>query len=132
LAAKFFKASTLGISLGLPCAFNLVEQQAASDKAIESLLPRLLALHLNPCRQVDQHYASGGLVDVLPAMAAGANEGFFEIAFTYAERGHSPDELSFLLEADGERAHPVSLKLTAQRVKAQATLKWERTGAGPE
>src|SRR5579859_5760428 len=51
-------------------SLDFVQQQAPGNKPIQSLLARLLALHLHTGGPVQNHDTGGGLVDVLPAMAA--------------------------------------------------------------
>jgi predicted Zn-dependent protease with MMP-like domain len=56
---------------------------------------------------MEQHHAGGNFVHVLPAVAAGADKGFFDLGFAHAERGHALRELFFFFEADGKCAHAV-------------------------
>jgi len=84
---------------------DLIEQQAAGDEAVESLLARLLAFHLQARGPMHQHHARGSLVDVLPAMAAGTDEGFVDVGLAHAQRGHALGELGLFFQADGKGAH---------------------------
>ena len=68
LAADFLDAGALGIDMAFLEGFDLVEQQATCEKAIESLLARGLAFDLKTRRPMEQHHAGGGLVDVLAAV----------------------------------------------------------------
>ena len=54
---------------------------------------------------MQQHHAGGRLVDVLAAMAAGADKGFLQIGFAHAQGRHAPGELGLFFRADGKRAH---------------------------
>ena len=85
--------------------FDLVEQEAAGQEAVEPLLAGGLALDLQAGRAVEQHDAGGGLVDVLAAVAAGADKGFFDVGFAHAQCGHALGELGLFVRADGERVH---------------------------
>ena len=58
---------------------------------------------------MEQHDAGGGLVDVLAAVAAGADECFVDVRLAHAERGHALGELGFLFGADGKRTHDLSV-----------------------
>ena len=84
---------------------DLVEQEAAGEEAVEALLAGGLALDLQAGGAMEEHDAGGGLVDVLAAVAAGADEGFFDVRLADAERGHALGELGFFVRADGERGH---------------------------
>ena len=109
LPANFFNAGALGIHVALLERFDLVEQKPAGEKAVESLLTRGLAFDLKTRGPVEQHDASGSLVDVLAAVAAGTDKCFFNVGFAHAERGHALRELGFLLRADRECAHGASV-----------------------
>ena len=85
--------------------FDLVEQKTAGKKAVESLLTRGLAFDLKTRWAVQQHHASGGLVDVLAAVSAGTDKCLVDVGFAHAERGHALGELGFLFRADREHAH---------------------------
>ena len=107
LAADFLDAGALGGHIAAFQRFNLVEQEAAGDEAVESLLAGGLTFDLQAGRTVQQHHTGGGLVDVLSTMAAGADKGFFNVSFAHAQRDHALRELGFLFRADRERAHVV-------------------------
>ena len=102
LAANFFEACALGVSAAFPARFNLVEQQLAGEKTIQALLARALAFDLQSGREMDQHHASRGLVDVLATVTTRADKSFFDVGFAHAECGHPLRELIFLFEADGK------------------------------
>ena len=72
---------------------NLVEQQFSCDESIQSLLSRLLTFDLCASRPVQQHYARSDLVDILSAMTAGADEGFFDVSLLYTQSRHTLREL---------------------------------------
>src|SRR5207249_1479306 len=79
LAADFFDARALGGDVTFLLLLNFVQQQAASQKAVESLMACRLAFDLEACRAVKQHDAGGAFIDVLAAVTAGSNEGFFNV-----------------------------------------------------
>jgi hypothetical protein len=58
---------------------DFIEQQSSSDKPIETLLARLLALNLQSGRTMKQHNARRHFVDVLPSMSAGPYEALLEL-----------------------------------------------------
>ena len=105
LASDFLNAGALGVHVTFLQRFNLVEQKAAGEEAVEALLARGLTFDLHAGRTVPQHHAGGRLVDVLSAVAAGTDEGFFDVRFAHAQRGHPLRELGFLVQADWKRAH---------------------------
>lgn len=105
LAAYLLNAVALGGDVAVLERFNLVEQQAAGQEAVESLLAGSLAFDLQAGRTVEQHDAGGGLVDVLAAMSAGADKGFFDVGLAHAQCGHALGQLGFFVGADGERVH---------------------------
>src|SRR5450432_1773671 len=79
LAANLFDLGALRRHKAFLLLLNLVEQQAARDEAVESLLPCLLTFDLQTGRAMPQHHAGGGLVDVLPAVSAAADETFLDV-----------------------------------------------------
>jgi hypothetical protein len=95
LSAKFFEQGALGIGAAFPSLFNFVEQELAGEEAIQPLLARALAFDLQSGRPMQQHHASGRLVDVLAAVAARADKRLFNIRFAHAERRHSLRKLVF-------------------------------------
>ena len=105
LAANLLDGGTLGADEALLKGLDLVEQKATSQETVQSLLAGCLALDLQTGWTVEQHDAGGGLVDVLAAVPAGADEGFFNVGFADAEGGHALGELGFFVQADGERVH---------------------------
>jgi len=105
LAANLLDAVALGGDVTFLKGFDLVEQQAASQETVESLLACGLAFDLQAGRTVEQHDARGGLVHVLAAVPAGPDKGLFDVGLAHAECGHALDELGFFVGADGERVH---------------------------
>jgi len=103
LAAKFLQAVTLRLLAFLLTGFEFVQQELKGEHTVESLLARGLALHLKSGWPVKQHHAGGRLVDVLPTVSAGTNEGLFNFDSAHAERRHAAGELRFLSRA--ERVH---------------------------
>jgi hypothetical protein len=47
-------------------------------------------------------------------VTAGADEGFFNVRLTHTQRGHALRELSFLFQADRERAHGRNIRIAPQ------------------
>ena len=74
LAPDFLDARALGVHAAFLKGFDFVEQQPSGEEAVEALLARGLAFHLQAGRSVEQHYACRGLVDVLAAVPAGADK----------------------------------------------------------
>lgn len=105
LAANFFDAGALGVDVAFLEGFDLVEQEPAGKKAVETLLTCGLAFDLKTRGPVEQHHAGAGLVDVLTAVAARPDKRLVDVCFAHAERGHALGELDFLLRADREHAH---------------------------
>ncbi len=54
---------------------------------------------------MQQHDTSSALVDILSAVSAGTNEGFFNVHFTHSERGHALGELGLFVGHDGSCVH---------------------------
>ena len=115
LAADFLGAVAGGIHIALLERLDLVEQEPAGEEPVEALLARGLAFDLEPRGTVDQLHAGGALVDVLAAVAAGADEGLLDVGLAHAERAHALGELGFLLRADGKCAHAVSVALRRRK-----------------
>lgn len=105
LAADLLGAGAFGGDVARAEGFDLVEQQAASEKAVEALLAGGLAFDLQTGRSVQEHYAGGGLVDILAAVAARPDEGLFDVGFTNTQSGHALGQLGFFVGADGEGVH---------------------------
>ena len=105
LAADLLDCGALGGHVARAEGFDLVEQQAAGQEAVEALLAGGLAFDLQAGRAMEQHDAGGGLVDILAAVPAGADKGFFEVGLAHAQCGHALGELGFFVGADGERVH---------------------------
>src|SRR5438093_12485484 len=70
--ADFFDASDFRVQPAFATRLDFVEQQTAGDEAIQTLLARGLTFDLHAAGTMQQHHAGRGLVDVLPAVAAGA------------------------------------------------------------
>src|SRR6266545_3189361 len=87
LAAEFFKTRPFRSRLAGPARLDFVEQQLAGEQPIEALLAGGLALDPQAGRPVQEHHTGRGLVDVLPAMPAGADKSFFEIVFAHSQGG---------------------------------------------
>ena len=121
LAANLYNLGASRCDKAVLERLDLVEQQSAGDEAVEALLPRGLTFHLHAGWPVQQHHAGGGLVDVLPAMATGADERLFNVGFAHAQRGHAPGKLGFLFETDRENEVDVVVVVSAppeiQRVR---------------
>jgi hypothetical protein len=105
LAADFFNLGAVrGDETFLPF-FNFVEQQAARDETVESLLARFLTFDLHAGRTMNQHYAGGNFVHVLSTVPAGTDKTFLDVRLAHAQRVHPLRELAGFFEADGECAH---------------------------
>ena len=115
LAADFFNLGALRGDETVFLFLNLVEQQAAGDETVESLLARLLAFDLHAGWTMQQHHAGGNLVDVLSAVAAGADKSFLDVRLAHAQRGHALCELIFLFRTDGECAHGTTVAAICDR-----------------
>jgi hypothetical protein len=129
LAADAFNLGALGGDEAALPFLNLVQQQSPGDVAIESLLARFLAFHLQPRRAMNQHDARGRLVDVLAAVAAGAHEAFLDVRFAHAQFGHAPRELCFFFQTDRECAHDLGIKNEKGRIPKK-NLKREKAPPG--
>jgi hypothetical protein len=105
LAADFFDLGALRGHKTIFRRFNFIQQQSAREETVESLLARFLTFHLHTSRTMAQHHAGGNLVDVLPAVAAGADKRFLDVRLAHVERGHAQRELIFFFQADGKRTH---------------------------
>jgi len=60
-------------------------------------LAGFLAFDLQAAWAMEQHYAGGYLVNVLTAMTAGADEGFFDVGFAHAQGSHALCKLCFFV-----------------------------------
>ena len=58
---------------------------------------------------MQQSYASGRLINLLAATAAGADKSFFNIRFIYTQCRHALDEQGQLLGAHGKVVHKLSV-----------------------
>jgi len=105
LPPDFFNAGAFGFDESFLPGLDFVQEQTASDKSIEALLPCGLGFDLQPSRAMKEHDAGGGFVDVLAAMAARANESFFEVRLAHAEGAHALRQLGFFFGTDREGAH---------------------------
>src|SRR5437868_4007875 len=56
-----------------------------------------------------EHHASSGLVDVLSAMSARADEGFLDVCLTDTQLRHALRQLRFFLDRNRKRTHGRSL-----------------------
>ena len=89
LAPDFFNLVALRGDKAVFLFLNLVEQQAACNETIHSLLAGFLTFHRHASRTVEQHDAGGNFVHVLSAMPAGADKGFLDVRLAHTERGHA-------------------------------------------
>lgn len=89
---------------------DFIEQETSSDKSIETLLARGLALDLQSGRTMKQHNARRHFVDILPSVPAGSYEALLEVRLAHAQIGHASLQLLLLFEADGECGHAESLQ----------------------
>src|SRR5437867_41001 len=65
--------------------FDFVQQKPAGEEPVEALLARGLAFDLETGRTMEQHHTRGALIDVLAAMTARTDEGFFDVRFAHAQ-----------------------------------------------
>jgi hypothetical protein len=97
LAADFLDAGAFGGSALFSDGFNFVQEELASEKSVEALLAGFLTFDLNTAGSMKEHDAGGDFVDVLAAVTAGADEGFFDVRFADVEGGHPLGELRFFV-----------------------------------
>jgi hypothetical protein len=117
LAADFFDAGAFGGDEAFLPGFDLVQQQPTGEEAVKALLAGGLAFDLEAGWTMEQHHAGGGLVDVLTAVPARADEGFFDVSFANAQGSHALGELVFLFWTDGESWHEQERKWAARKVQ---------------
>ena len=141
LAADAFDFGAFGGNEAVLPFLNFVEEQTAGEETVESLLAGFLAFDLEAGGAMKEHDAGGGFVDVLAAVAAGADEGFLDVGLADAERGHALRELRFFFRADGELGHTrivTSVALFAisfwakSKHKQRMTRTMARRSCGPE
>ena len=72
-----------------------------------------LAFDLEAGRTMEQHHAGGHLVNVLSAMSAGTDEGFFDVGFADSQSSHALCKLCFFVARNLEGAH--GARVTARR-----------------
>ena len=105
LAPDLLDASTFsGYAAGAE-RFDFFKEQSPGEKTIQPLLSGALAFDLDAGRPVREHDARGGFVHVLAAVAAGPDEGLFEVRFAHAQRLHPERELLLFIDADRETCH---------------------------
>jgi hypothetical protein len=97
LSSEFFDAGAFGGGALFAHRFDLVEEEFASEETVEALLAGFLTFDLEATGAVEEHYAGRGFVDVLTAMATGADERFFDVGFADAQRSHALGELRFFV-----------------------------------
>lgn len=92
--------------------FDLIGKGPPGDKAVERLIALCLAFHLDPGGDVLEPDARRNLVDVLAAVAAGANERFFDVLFEDAEALHPEAQGLFLVRGHAgiRHSHAFSIK----------------------
>ena len=88
LAADFlnpglFRGDAAGLEL-----FDLVEEQATREEAVQRLLARGLALYAQAGGAMQEHDAGGDFIDVLAAVATGPDERLLNVALAGTERRH--------------------------------------------
>ena len=105
LSACFFDAGPFGSAFGGYLGGQFGDEHLASKEAILTLVAGGLALDLQTGGPVDKLHAGGGFVDVLSAVAAGANEGFHQVFFANAEFGHAAEKGVVKLVQAGFGAH---------------------------
>lgn len=93
LTSYLFDFSTARSDEAFLLFLDLVQQQSSGEEAVDGLLPTGLAFHPQAGGPMKQHDAGGSLVDVLPAVAARADEGFLDVAVAHPERSHALGKL---------------------------------------
>ncbi|SPE55363.1 hypothetical protein SBV1_2170007 [Verrucomicrobia bacterium] len=109
LAADFLGRGSLRDDETLLAGLELIEQQAAGEKAVEALLSSGLALNLQAGRAMEQHDTGSGFIHILAAVAAGAHKGLLEIRLAQTQQGHAFGQLIFFFDRDRKGAHERSL-----------------------
>jgi|GEM_PF-6327521 len=122
LAANFLNPSLLGRNKAFLHSLDLVEQHPPRQEPVHPLLSRALAFDAYPCGPVHQHDASGGLVDVLAAVAAGANKCLLKIGLAHAKRGHALHKLRLFLERNWKRIHAPKVEYLKEDGNSQGEL----------
>jgi hypothetical protein len=115
LATNLFNLGALRIRSAFRLRFDFVEQQTARKEAIQTLVACGLTFDLHSGRTMKQHHASGCLVDVLPAVTAGTDEGFLNVGFAHSQLTHALGELVFLFKTDRECAHTTIVAVVCDR-----------------
>jgi hypothetical protein len=119
LSPDFFSFRALALDESSFEPFDLVEQQPAGDKSVQSLLPARLALHLHTRRPMMQHDARRGLVDVLAPVSTGTHERFVDLRLFHAQLRHAQRHLGFFVGRDCKRTHAAKLIRTARNGKEE-------------
>ena len=115
LAPDFFNTRSLRVDVAFLERFDFIEEEAAGEEPVESLMACGLAFHLETRGAVDQHHARGAFINVLATVSARANEGLVNVPLAYAERGHALRKLALFIRADGERAHAASVTVASKK-----------------
>lgn len=89
LASGLFHTGAVLFGASSSVALDLVEEQAQRQFAVSGLVPGRLAFDPGPGGTMEQHDAGGRFVDILPAMAAGADEGFLDVFRAHVQRLHA-------------------------------------------
>jgi len=89
LPAQLGDALGRGALLTEDGAFQLIGEQAARMKPVQRLRAFALALDERSSGTMDEDNTGGDLVDVLPALAAGADEALLDVFFTDSKAFHS-------------------------------------------
>lgn len=110
LAAQFFHASLFGSLLLTFLVFDFLEQHFPGSKAVQALLPRLLALNLDAGGPMIEHDARRSLVHILSAVTCRPHERLLDVIFPDACGQHSLLEPCHFFRADKERVHGRKLR----------------------
>ena len=105
LPADFLDAGAFGFDEAFLASLDFVQEKAARDESVKALLTGGLRFDLQTSRSMKEHDAGSGFVDVLAAMAARANEGFFKVGLAHPEGAHALRQLGFFFGTDREGAH---------------------------
>ena len=136
LATDFFPLRLFRRAVLFEMGGDFFDEQFLGKKPVLALVTRGLALDLQTRRPMHEHDASRGLVDVLPAVSAGANKRFLEIFLADAQRGHALGKLVIVSGGCRDRTHGRSVagggkKLQGQSSKLKGMAKDQEPMIGP-
>ena len=101
LAADFFGGLLAGGFFAEDLFGQFFAEVAAGEEAVHGLAALAGATDFEAGRDVAEDDGGGGLVDLLSAVAAAADEAFVEVGFADAQFGHAAEEGEFFFGGDG-------------------------------